>query len=360
MRRRFSSARYEMGRQPFGLGVGRRMAAAPPGGRSTCVDAAKEKLPRRARSTAADLIGVSSADAHRDAPGRRRSSPRARRVNPSARICAFGLYAPLNAEWLRSLGADAVFGGEFEEDLAGLAGHARSNAERAEHAEPDSLCGLCGLCGSTDRDRAAADSLPRPRSRRAAAAVEATRRCRCRTATRGWSATPKPAAAAGTCAGIVRSCRSTTGSSASCSRTSCSPTSTRRSRPARGTSRSAIPTSSTVRRTPCGSSTALHAAHPRVSYDVTIKVEHLLQHRDLLPRLAGDRLRVRDERGRVGRRSRCCALFDKGHTRADFVEAVALCRAAGVTLVPTFVAFHPWLTLDVVLRSARHDRRGSI
>ncbi len=40
------------------------------------------------------------------------------------------------------------------------------------------------------------------------------------------------------------------------------------------------------------------------------------------------------------------AIFDKGHTRADFVEAVALCRAAGVTLVPTFVAFHPWLTLD--------------
>jgi hypothetical protein len=25
---------------------------------------------------------------------------------------------------------------------------------------------------------------------------------------------------------------------------------------------------------------------------------------------------------------------------------VSLCRAAGVTLVPTFVAFHPWLALD--------------
>src|SRR4030095_13316923 len=31
---------------------------------------------------------------------------------------------------------------------------------------------------------------------------------------------------------------------------------------------------------------ALHRAHPRLSYDVTIKVEHLLRHRDLLPRLA--------------------------------------------------------------------------
>jgi hypothetical protein len=40
------------------------------------------------------------------------------------------------------------------------------------------------------------------------------------------------------------------------------------------------------------------------------------------------------------------ALFDKGHTREDFFEAVGLCRTAGVTLVPTFVAFHPWLSLE--------------
>ncbi len=39
------------------------------------------------------------------------------------------------------------------------------------------------------------------------------------------------------------------------------------------------------------------------------------------------------------------ALLAKGHTRQDFVDVVAVCRAAGVTLVPTFVAFHPWTTL---------------
>ena len=43
---------------------------------------------------------------------------------------------------------------------------------------------------------------------------------------------------------------------------------------------------------------------------------------------------------------RVLARLDKGHTRRDFVDAVALCREAGVTIVPTFVAFHPWLTLD--------------
>jgi hypothetical protein len=90
---------------------------------------------------------------------------------------------------------------------------------------------------------------------------------------------------------------------------------------------------------------ALHQAHPGVTYDVTIKVEHLLRHRDLLPRLVAtgcafvtSAVESLDDR--------VLAILEKGHTRADFVEVVALCRTAGVTLVPTFVAFHPWLTLD--------------
>ena len=37
--------------------------------------------------------------------------------NPAARICAYGVYAPLNESWLRSLGVDEVLGGEFEEEL---------------------------------------------------------------------------------------------------------------------------------------------------------------------------------------------------------------------------------------------------
>jgi hypothetical protein len=90
---------------------------------------------------------------------------------------------------------------------------------------------------------------------------------------------------------------------------------------------------------------SLHAEWPSVTYDVTIKIEHLLRHRDLLPVLA-----------RTG-----CAFvtsavesvddavlgkLEKGHTRAGFVEAVHLCRQAGLTLAPTFVAFTPWTTLE--------------
>ena len=82
-----------------------------------------------------------------------------------------------------------------------------------------------------------------------------------------------------------------------------------------------------------------------MTYDVTIKVEHLLQHRDLLPRLRDTGcLFVTSAVESLD--DRVLALLDKGHTRRDFVEAVALCRAAGLTLVPTFVAFHPWLTLE--------------
>jgi hypothetical protein len=88
----------------------------------------------------------------------------------------------------------------------------------------------------------------------------------------------------------------------------------------------------------------LHAEHPALTYDVTIKVEHLLAHRDLLPSL---------------KRTGCLFVVSavesiddsvlsrlaKGHTRADFVATVKLMREAGLTLSPTFVTFTPWTTL---------------
>jgi hypothetical protein len=90
---------------------------------------------------------------------------------------------------------------------------------------------------------------------------------------------------------------------------------------------------------------AMHDAHPGVSYDVTIKVEHLIRHRDLLPQLAATGCAfVTSAVESVD--DRVLAILEKGHTRDDFLEAIRLCRGAGVTLTPTFVAFHPWLTLD--------------
>ena len=50
--------------------------------------------------------------------------------------------------------------------------------------------------------------------------------------------------------------------------------------------------------------------------------------------------------------------LDKGHTRADFVEAVGLMRDAGLTLSPTFITFTPWTTLAGYRELARDAGRA--
>src|SRR5690348_3575389 len=50
---------------------------------------------------------------------------RVRRVNPGARLAAYGLYAPLNAAWLREHGVDHVLGPEGEIELTTLAREAK-------------------------------------------------------------------------------------------------------------------------------------------------------------------------------------------------------------------------------------------
>ena len=110
---------YELGRQPFGLASPAAWLRRE-GMEVDCVDAAKEQLSadvaRRAdlvafhlpMHTATRLAGPD----HSTACGT---------LNPAARMCAYGLYAPLNAEWLRGLGITDILGGEFEEDLAAIA-----------------------------------------------------------------------------------------------------------------------------------------------------------------------------------------------------------------------------------------------
>jgi len=334
---------YEMGRQPFGLASAAAWLRAA-GWQVDCVDVAKEQL-SPARVAAADLVAF-HLPMH---TATRLAAPilaAARRANPSARICAFGLYAPLNGAWLRSLGADAVFGGEFEEDLAAFAGQAGTQSP------PSSQRNLVSpspeVRTGQDEQSVSAGALPKihflvpdrsglpPLSkyatlqlpgggRRVAGYTEASRGCRhlCRHCPvvpiyHGQFRVVQPEVvladldnqiAAG--AGHI-----TFGDPDFFN----GPTHAMRI------------------------VSALHAKHPSVSYDVTIKVEHLLGHQDLLPRLAetGCAL-VTSAVESVD--DRVLALLDKGHTRAGFIEAVAICRASRLALAPTFVAFHPWLTL---------------
>jgi radical SAM superfamily enzyme YgiQ (UPF0313 family) len=327
---------YEMGRQPFGIASAAAWMRAA-GWDVTCVDVAKEEL-QDGRLGSADLIGF-HLPMH---TATRLAAPiiaTARRVNPAARICVFGLYAPLNAEWLRSLGADAVFGGEFEEELAAFADHVRStqstqsktfSADSAISAfAPRSLPKIHFLVpdrsGLPPLSKYATLQMPDGR-RRLVGYTEASRGCRhlCRHCPvvpiyNGQFRVVQPdVVLADVEAQIAAGAEHITFGDPDFFN---GPTHAMKI------------------------VTALHAKHAAVSYDVTIKVEHLLKHADLVPRLAGTGCAfVTSAIESVD--DGVLALFDKGHTRQDFVRTVGLCRAAGVTLVPTFVAFHPWLTLS--------------
>jgi radical SAM superfamily enzyme YgiQ (UPF0313 family) len=90
---------------------------------------------------------------------------------------------------------------------------------------------------------------------------------------------------------------------------------------------------------------ALHAEFPRLTFDVTAKVEHLLRHRARLPELArlGCAFVVTAAESLS---DTVLAHLAKGHTRAGILEALAAARAAGLVLRPTWVPFTPWTTLD--------------
>ena len=90
---------------------------------------------------------------------------------------------------------------------------------------------------------------------------------------------------------------------------------------------------------------ALHARWPDLTYDATIKVEHLIEHAGLLPRLrAAGCIFVTSAFESCD--DAILATLAKGHTRADLVTALAAAGAAGLPLRPTWVAFTPWTSLD--------------
>jgi radical SAM superfamily enzyme YgiQ (UPF0313 family) len=89
---------------------------------------------------------------------------------------------------------------------------------------------------------------------------------------------------------------------------------------------------------------ALHAEFPALTFDFTAKIEHLLDQRRHLAELAGlGALFVVSAAESLD--DATLTILDKGHTRAGIEQALALTRAAGLSLRPTWVAFTPWTTL---------------
>jgi radical SAM superfamily enzyme YgiQ (UPF0313 family) len=92
----------------------------------------------------------------------------------------------------------------------------------------------------------------------------------------------------------------------------------------------------------------MHAQFPQLTYDVTIKVEHLLQNRQHLELLRDTGClfvvtAVESFDDTVLER------LDKGHTRDNFRRVLDACRRLGLGLSPTFMPFTPWTTLESYL-----------
>src|SRR6266851_3007139 len=109
---------YDMGRQPFGLASPAAWLRAA-GWDVVCADVAKTPLDWDL-VRAADLVAF-HLPMHTATRLAMALVEKVREMNRAARVCAYGLYAPLNAAALRALGVDDVLGGEFEEDLTAIA-----------------------------------------------------------------------------------------------------------------------------------------------------------------------------------------------------------------------------------------------
>jgi radical SAM superfamily enzyme YgiQ (UPF0313 family) len=310
---------YELGRQPFGL-------ASPAawlrdaGAEVVCLDLAREALDEEALRTAdavAFYLPMHTAT--------RLALPlirRAREINPAAHLCCYGLYAPVNAGLLRKLGVRTIAGGEFEEALltlvrggpAPLISLARQRFLTPDRSDLPALAQYAQLV------------LPGG-ARRTVGYTEASRGCKhmCRHC-------PVVPVYQGNFRVVQRQVV----------------LDDIRQQVAAGARHitfgdpdffNGIGHAVELVR-------ALHREFPQVTYDATIKVEHLLRHSEHLPLL----------------RETGCAfvvsaiesvddyvlqhILEKGHTRADFVRVARLFRDLGLVLSPTFIPFHPWMTLD--------------
>ncbi len=347
---------YELGRQPFGLASPAAWLRAR-GHHVAGFDLTREAFPDSAVS-GADLVAfyVPMHTATRLAAG---LIDRVRGLNPQAHLCFYGLYAPVNEDYLRGLGVGTILGGEFEEGLANLAERLNGKLDqpqtpsfRAERGIPlGSPEGAIPRSARNDvplqqepvislarqkflvPDRAGMPDLANYArvvmpggERRIAGSTEATRGCKhlCRHC-------PIVPVYNGAFRVIEREVV----------------LEDIRQQVAAGAQHITFGDPDFLNG-PAHSLAivkAMHREFPNLSYDATIKIEHLRKHDDLLAPLRDTGcLFVISAVESVD--DRVLEKFDKGHTRADFLGVVARFRELGMTLLPTFVPFTPWTTLE--------------
>jgi len=318
---------YELGRQPFGL-------ASPvawlrrEGSAVTCLDLSCQPLDKEAVRSA-DLIAL-YVPMHTATRLAAQLLPTLRRLNPRAHLCCYGLYAPVNEVYLRKLGAQTILGGEFEEGLV-------ATLDRLQHPATAPAQPLPAISLARQNFLAPERQTLPPLSSyaklvsgdgeaRVVGYTEASRGCkhRCRHCPivpvyDGHFRIVQPEI-------VLEDIRRQV---------------------AVGAQHITFgdPDFFNGIRHALQIVTALHAEHPAITYDATIKVEHLLKHSEFL--------RTLRETGCAFVTSAVESLddgvllkLDKGHTHRDFVRVLELSRQADLAISPTFVAFTPWTTLE--------------
>jgi len=90
---------------------------------------------------------------------------------------------------------------------------------------------------------------------------------------------------------------------------------------------------------------AIHPRHPGLTFDCTVKVEHVLRHTAVWPELAeAGCLFIVSAFESVD--NAILGYLDKGHTTAEASEAVILLRRHGIEVRPSWLPFTPWTTMD--------------
>ena len=102
----------------------------------------------------------------------------------------------------------------------------------------------------------------------------------------------------------------------------------------------------------------VHRRFPELTFDCTVKVEHILRHARLWPEMAASGCLFVVSAFETTSDA-ILERLDKGHTRADASRAVSLLRRHGIEVRPSFLPFTPWTTMgdlvDIVEFIDDHD-----
>jgi hypothetical protein len=320
---------YELGRQPFGL-------ASPAawlrrrGNNVVALDLARQSLDE-ASIGSAQLLAI-YLPMHTATRLATQLIPQLRKQNPSAHLCCYGLYAPMNVDYLRALGVSTILGGEFEEGLVQLAERLSANGKQ-ESAQPvESMISMARLqfevpdrSGMPAMEKYAHLIVPGD-GFRIVGSTEASRGCKhlCR----HCPIVP-----------VYKGVFRIVGRDVVLEDV--------RRQVAAGAQHITFgdPDFFNGIRHAMELVEAFHREFPAVTYDVTIKIEHLLKYEEHLPTLRDTGcLFVISAVESVD--NAVLEFLDKGHTREDFLRVVKAFRDLGMALHPTFVPFTLWTTVD--------------